>query len=120
MPGGREAATCPARIENAFADARREAVGSRPVSRLEHAVKSFLAAHAFANWAAYQQGGLGAAAAAIRTALEQFERALATARRDGNAGADDTFITAVRQTDFLLRHAHTDVGAGSLSPLRRD
>jgi len=109
-----------ATIEDAFAAARRAAAGTRPVSRLEHAAKSFLAAHAFANWAAYQQGGLGAAAAAVETALEQLERALATARAGPDAGADDTFITAVRQTDFLLRHAHTDVGAGSLSPLRRD
>ena len=110
-----------ATIEDAFADARRAAVGNRPVSRLEHAVKSFLAAHAFASWAAYQQGGL------VRRSRGGSDRAASSSsgrsrrpRRDGNAGADDTFITAVRQTDFLLRHAHTDVGAGSLSPLRRD
>ncbi len=108
-----------ATIEDAFAGARA-AVSNRPASRIEHAVKSFLAAHAFASWAAYQDGGLCAAAAAVQHALEQFERALAAGRRGGNAGADDTFITAVRQTDFLLRHARTDVGAGSLSPLRRD
>jgi len=87
---------------------------------MDHPVKSFLAAHAFASWAPYQQGGLGAAAAAVQTALTEFERALAKARRDGNNDPDETFITAVRQTDLLLRHAHTDVGSGSLSPLRRD
>ena len=110
----------PAAVADAFANARRAAVNTRPTSRMDHAVKSFLAAHAFASWAAYQRGGLGAAAAAVQIALTEFERAFATARRDGNSDADDTFITAVRQTDLLLRHAHTDVGSGSLSPLRRD
>jgi hypothetical protein len=110
----------PAAIADAFANARPAAVSTRPISRIDHAVKSLLAAHAFASWAAYQLGGLGAAAAAVETALTEFERAFATARRDGNGDADDTFITAVRQTDFLLRHARTDVGSGSLSPLRRD
>jgi Fe-S-cluster containining protein len=109
-----------AAIEEAFADARAAVGNWRPVSRLEHAVKSFLAAHAFASWAPYQDGGLGAGAAAIQTALEQLDRALPAARPGADTGADDTFITAVRQTDLLLRHAHTDVGAGSLSPLRRD
>ncbi len=66
-----------AAIEAAFADARAAVGNRRPVSRLEHAVKSFLAAHAFASWAPYQLGGLAAAAAAIQTALEQLERALA-------------------------------------------
>jgi hypothetical protein len=109
-----------AAIEDGFANARRAAVGNRPVSRMDHAVKSFLAAHVFASWAAYQQGGLGATAAAVQTALTELERALAASRRDGNSDADATFITAVRQTDLLLRHAHADVGSGSLSPLRRD
>jgi hypothetical protein len=109
-----------AAIEEAFADARAAAGNRRAVSRLEHAVKSFLAAHAFASWAPYQHGGLGAAAATIQTALEQLARALPAAWPGDDAGADETFITAVRQTDLLLRHAHTDVGAGSLSPLRRD
>jgi Fe-S-cluster containining protein len=119
-PGGGQ--LCDA-IEDAFARARKAAPSQRSVSRMEHAVKSFLAAHAFASWAAYQQGGLSAAAAAVQNALTELERALATVgrpRRDGNQDADDTLITAVRQTDFLLRHAHADVGAGSLSPLRCD
>ena len=106
-PGGRELG---AAIEDAFADARQAAACNRPASRIEHAVKSFLASHAFASWAAYQQGGLPAAAAAVQTALTELERALA-APRDGNRNADHTFIEAVRQTDFLLRHAHADVGA---------
>jgi hypothetical protein len=113
-PGQGELCTA---VEDAFAEARK-AAGKRQVSRMDHAVKSFLAAHAFASWAAYQQGGLCAAAAAVQTALTEFDQALAASRQDHQA-ADDAFITAVRKTDFLLRHAHTDVGAGSLSPLRR-
>ncbi len=110
-----------AAIEDAFANARR--------ARRQHSARvpngpcrsrASLPRMRSRAGRAYQQGGLGAAAAAVQTALTEFERALATARRDGNSDADDTFITAVRQTDFLLRHAHTDVGSGSLSPLRRD
>jgi Fe-S-cluster containining protein len=93
-------------IEAAFAGARRASGRSADVSRLEHALKRFLGAHAFASWAAYQNGGLGAIAAAIQTTLIQFEQALAAARRNTEAAADDTFITAVRQTDFHSRHAH--------------
>ena len=107
-------------IEDAFAAARQAAGGSAEVSRRERAVKRFLGAHAFASWAAYQNGGLGAVAGAIHATLEQFEQALAAAPRDTDTAADDTFITAVRQTDFHSRHARTDVGAGSFSPLRRD
>ena len=115
-PGEGELCTA---VERAFAGARKAAACDRSVSRMEHAVKSFVAAHAFASWAAYQQGGLSAAAAAVQAALTELEQALAK-WRDGNQAADETFITAVRQTDFLLRHAHTDVGVGPLSPLRRD
>jgi hypothetical protein len=109
-----------AAVEDAFAAARKAAAGTRRVSRMDHAVKSFLAAHAFASWAAYQQGGLSAAAAAVQAALTELERVLATSRRNETQGADETFIAAVRETDFHLRHTHADVGAGSLSPLRRD
>ena len=107
-----------AAIENAFADVRQAAACNHSVSRMEHAIKSFLAAHAFASWAAYQQGGLSAAAAAVQGALIELERALATSRHRSES-ADDAFVTAVRETDLLLRHTHTDVGPGSLSPLRR-
>ena len=107
-------------IEEAFAGARQAAGKSHEVSRLERAVKRFLAAHAFASWAAYQDGGLGAVADAIRATLEQFEQAFAAIRGDTDAAAEEAFITAVRQTDFHTRHVRTDVGTGSFSPLRRD
>jgi hypothetical protein len=114
-----DGALCAA-IGTAFAEARHAAACHRPVSRMEHAIKSFLAAHAFASWAAYQHGGLSAAAAAVQTALTTLERALAMPPRNGDQSADEAFITAVRETDLLLRHAHADVAAGPLSPLRRD
>jgi Fe-S-cluster containining protein len=108
------------KIEGAFADARQEMALSQGASRMEHAIKSFLAAHAFANWAAYQQGGLGASVTAIQSALTLLEGQLAAAGCGPGASDHDAFITAVRQTDFLTRHAHTDAGSGPLSPLRRD
>jgi hypothetical protein len=107
-------------IGNAFDEARQAAACHRPVSRMEHAIKSFLAAHAFASWAAYQQGGLSAAAAAVQTALTALGPAFVTLAGDGDQSADEAFITAVRETDLFLRHAHADVGAGPLSPVRRD
>ena len=54
----------------------------------------------------------------VKNALIELERALATSQHQDRSD-DDAFITAVRQTDLLLRHTHSDVGAGSLSPLRR-
>jgi hypothetical protein len=115
QPGEGELSTA---VGNAFADTRKATECNHSVSRMEHAIKSFLAAHAFASWAAYQQGGLSAAAAAVENALIELERALATSQHQDRSD-DDAFITAVRQTDLLLRHTHSDVGAGSLSPLRR-
>jgi hypothetical protein len=109
----------PERIEEAFAGAREAAGALRPACRMEHAVKSFLAAHAFGSWAAYQHGGLHAVVASLQSALRLLEEQLAAAGGATRAG-DSAFIAAVRQADFVLRHARTDVGPGSLSPLRRD
>jgi Fe-S-cluster containining protein len=108
-----------ATIAVAFAEARH-AARRRPASRLEHAVKSFLAAHAFASWAAYQHGGLEAVATTIQSVLTMLETQLAKAGCTTATADDDTFIAAVRQTDLLTRHAHSDVGSGPLSPLRHD
>ena len=108
------------KIEDAFSHARQALAQGQPVSRMEHAIKGFLAAHAFASWAAYQQGGLGAAVSAIHSVLTLLEGQLAAAGGVADASDENAFITAVRQTDFLTRHAHTDAGSGSLSPLRCD
>ena len=73
----------------------RAAVSTRPASRIDHAVKSFLAAHAFASWAAYQQGGLGAAAAAVQNALDAV-RAGARQRRGATGTATPTTRSSPR------------------------
>jgi Fe-S-cluster containining protein len=64
------------------------------VSRLEHATKAFLAAHLFASWAAYQQGGLWAVVDAVGAA-----HALV-----GNPMDEASFLDAVRSADLRLRH----------------
>ena len=116
-PGGE---TLSRRIDDAFALARRRAERAPATTgRLEHAARSFLAAHAFANWSAYQAGGIGASAAALSSALAALEGHLA-AQRAAHASEEDAFIAAVRAADFQLRHTRTDVSSGSLSPLRRD
>jgi Fe-S-cluster containining protein len=106
-------------IEDAFARARQAARG-RPVSRMEHAIKSFLAAHAFASWSAYQHGGPAGTIAAIRSVLMLLEEQLAATGHSAANVNEGAFITAVRQTDLLTRHANTDVGSGPFSALRRD
>jgi hypothetical protein len=78
-------------------------------SPLEHAIKSFLAAHLFASWCAYQEGGLGAIVRSVERAYATLEEELSTA----------PFIAAVRAADFRLRHCRADVRPRSLSSLRR-
>jgi Fe-S-cluster containining protein len=65
-------------------------------------IKAFLAAHAFASWAAYESDGLRSVAAAVESALRQLTEAI---------DERDTLITrtslvdALRTTDLKLRHA---------------
>jgi len=119
-PGGESLASW---IESAFAGARDMAAKTPrcggSFSTLEPAAKRFLAAHAFASWAGYQAGGIGAVAHSVAAALDSLEIEMAAARTAGETG-DAAFLTAVRRTDFRSRHTHTDVSSGSLSPLRRD
>jgi Fe-S-cluster containining protein len=76
-------------------DAARDRSSSEPLSgRLEHATKAFLAAHLFASWAAYQNGGLMAI-------CDEVERAHGLI---GVQTTDDGFIEAVRKADLCLRH----------------
>lgn len=100
------------RVATAFSQARasaRQDVGAtaRP---LEHALKAFLAAHLFASWAAYQNGGLMAIVREIELALT-----LAGSGHD----RPDSFIAAVRRADLRLRHTEDHVGSRTLSSLRR-
>jgi hypothetical protein len=110
------AETLEARVHAAFDRAR----GARDLSSAsdrpsEHAIKSFLAAHLFASWHPYQDGGLQAAVRAVETAFVTLREELASRLRPGRA----PFIAAVRAADFRLRHSRTDVCPRSLPSLRR-
>ena len=108
QPGGVSLAS---RVHDAFDRARtRVQPPALTASPEEHAVKSFLAAHLFASWCGYQDGGLGAIVADVERTLETLTRARATS----------PFIAAVRAADFHLRHSRTDAGPRSIPSLRRD
>jgi hypothetical protein len=103
-PGGD---TLEARVRDTFERHRRR--GGSAAAPPERPIKAFLAAHLFASWHAYQDGGLDAIVAGVDTALATLTRELSRS----------PFIPAVRAADFHLRHSRADVGPGSLSPLRR-
>lgn len=107
-PGGD---TLEARVREVFEHERRRvnsfAAPSLPPQ--EHAIKAFLAAHLFASWHGYQDGGLDAIVHGVDAALATLTRELSRS----------SFVPAVRVADFHLRHSRADVGPGSLSSLRR-
>jgi hypothetical protein len=118
------AETLAARVHAAFARVRgswRIRSGCDPA--FEHAVKSFLAAHLFASWDAYQNGGLQAAVGACVTAFvtlgEELTPRLRPGRPEDCPTARAPFIAAVRAADFRLRHSRTHVPSRSLPSLRR-
>ena len=107
-PGGD---TLETRTREAF-ECERQFAGSPEISALaaeDRATRAFLAAHLFASWHAYQDGGLEAIVLAV-------EAALATLTLERSRAP---FIAAVRAADFQLRHSRADVGPRSLSSLRR-
>jgi hypothetical protein len=110
-----------ARVHAAF-DRARGARGYSSASDRpsEHAIKSFLAAHLFASWHPYQDGGLQAAVRAVQTAFVTLREELAPRLRPGRPEhCRGPFIAAVRAADFRLRHSRTDVRPRSLPSLRR-
>lgn len=122
-----------ARVERAFATAAFAAPPpARPRSPLDLPTRAFLAAHLFANWAAYQTGGPSAVVDALDDVLallqaELAERGLDRDRKSGvvrSEDIDDLFVDAIRAVDLRVRHTgdHTTshVRTGSLSSLRRD
>jgi hypothetical protein len=116
--------TLAARVHRAFDRARAACDGPRaPHAPLEHAMKSFLAAHQFASWHAYQDGGLHAVVRAVEIAFatlgEELAPGLRPGRPDHSRIARAPFIAAVRAADFRLRHSRTDVRPRPLSSLRR-
>jgi Fe-S-cluster containining protein len=62
---------------------------------LEQATKAFLAAHLFASWAAYQQGGLSA----VVDTLDAAHALVGSGHED-----EGSFLDAVRRADLRLRH----------------
>ena len=74
--------------------------GSGRWDGFERAVKAFLAAHAFASWAAYKADGLRAVAGAVEGALELLTREINGSR----PVTRDKLIAAMRATDLRLRH----------------
>jgi hypothetical protein len=118
------AETLEARVHDAFDRAR----GGRDLSSSsdrpsEQAIKSFLAAHLFASWHPYEDGGLPAAVRAVETAFVTLREELAPRLRSGRAlrlrSGRAPFIAAVRAADFRLRHSRTNVRPRSLPSLRR-
>ena len=107
-PGGD---TLEARVRDTFEDQRRRAGAIAPPSPppQERPIKAFLAAHLFASWHGYQDGGLDAIVHGVDAALATLTRELSRS----------SFVPAVRAADFHLRHSRADVGPGSLSSLRR-
>jgi Fe-S-cluster containining protein len=63
-------------------------------------VNAFLAAHAFASWAAYDAIGLRAIPAAVKQALT-----ILTEQLDGRELTKESLVSAIRSTDLRLRHA---------------
>lgn len=79
-----------------FADV---AAPARATSQREsRPLRMFLAAHLFASWAAYQNGGLSGVVGAVRDALTLVETAI---------GGGASFVDAVRAADLELRHTET-------------
>lgn len=64
----------------------------------EHSVKAFLAAHLFASWAAYQNGGVLAVVDGVDDALTLVEQPFTN---------DESFIDCVRSADLRLRHTNS-------------
>jgi len=75
---------------------------------VDRPARAYLAAHAFANWAAYDGDGLEVWLASVEAALAVL--AVSAARRCAEAGRDldeTLFVEAVREADLLLRHLAT-------------
>jgi hypothetical protein len=110
--------TLAARVAEAFHRARTAADPPSAVAPpVDRAVKRFLAAHLFASWSAYQDGGLAGVVRAVDYAHATVIRELLERRSLGEGGRAP-FLAAVRAADFHLRHSRTDVRPRPLPSLR--
>ena len=98
-PGGEPLA---ARVCRVFAGVISEArwTGQGGWAGFGRPVNAFLAAHAFASWAAYEPDGLRAIPEAVSHALVVLRREV---ERRG-ALTRENLVDSIRATDFLLRH----------------
>ena len=104
---GRE--TLASRAQAAFERARAQVGVGRPaVSDMDGPVRRFLAAHLFASWAAYQDGGLQGVVRSVERAFALVPPRLSR----------DSFVATIRAADLQLRHVRTDVSPRPLPPLR--
>lgn len=73
--------------------------------RVDHGARAYVAAHAFANWTAYQGDGLPVWLASVAAPLAVLAVTAARQCQMANRPLDDNlFVEAVRQADLLLRH----------------
>jgi len=88
-------------VHRAFARSRPDALGNGGRwGAFGRIVNAFLAAHAFASWAAYKPDGLRAIPRAVAAAL-----AILTRELDGQMLTRETLTNAIRASDLQLRHA---------------
>jgi len=106
-PGGETLASA---VRRAFADARSgDRGGTNCWNGQGRAVSAFLAAHAFASWAAYEPDGLRSVAGAVEAALGTLRGQI----EDPDSVTREALIAAMSATDLRLRHAGP-VGVRSL------
>jgi hypothetical protein len=87
-------------VRSAFARSRAAVAGGAGRWRsFARTVNAFLAAHAFASWAAYEPDGLRAIPAAVADALRVLTRNL-----DDRPLTREGLTEAIRATDLQLRH----------------
>jgi hypothetical protein len=109
-PGPR---TLAERVSDAFEGARARHAHQKSATQpaLEHASRAFLAAHLFASWAAYQDGGLMAIVRELEAALERLHSASFTDAA--------SFIAAAGAADLRLRHGRGRHDFSGPVPARR-
>jgi len=87
-------------VRRAFAHSRSAVVrGGGRWNSFGRTVNAFLAAHAFASWAAYEADGVLGIPVAVATAL-----AILTQQLGGRELTEETLTSAIRATDLQLRH----------------